>query len=85
MKVTLTLLAALTGALLASDKWFPVSDKIQFTGVWGTWGKEQVCPGTYANKFSVQTERAINGDDTALNSVCIYCTNCRTYCSIKGF
>ena len=69
MKVTLALLAALTGALLASDKWFPVSDKIQFTGKWRTWGKEQVCPGTYANKFSVQTERAISGDDTDLNSM----------------
>ena len=84
MKLTLALLAALAGALLASDKWFPVSHKIQFTGVWGKWGKEQVCPGIYANRFLVQTEPAIRGDDTALNSVCIYCKDSHIYCSKKG-
>ena len=87
MKATLILFTALAGTLLASDKWFPTSSKIEFIGKWGGWGPKEVCHQTYADKFRVQTEGPVSGDDTALNSVCIICkgANGRELCSRKGY
>ena len=87
MKATLILFTALAGTLLASDKWFPTSSKMEFLGIWGSWGPVEICHDTYADKFRVQTEGPVSGDDTALNSVCIICKGKgdRELCSKKGY
>ena len=47
----------------------------------------ETCPGgTYAKYVATQNEEwQEDGDDTALNSICLICTNDKWLCSSKGF
>jgi hypothetical protein len=43
-------------------------------GPWGEWQEPRFCnPGTYARGFALGVEPPIDGDDTALNDVALYC------------
>jgi hypothetical protein len=46
-------------------------------GIWGTWAITKYCPeGSWASGFGQRVEKPQGGgDDTALNSVVLYCTN----------
>ena len=84
MKLLIVLVAL--GVIFADDKWFPIKSKMTWDGLWGNWGVEEVCYQTYATRFRVRVEsKQGDGDDTALNTVCLICKNGRELCSNLGF
>lgn len=41
---------------------------------WGDWGPTEYCPSnSYATGFAIRVEYPIDGDDTALNAIQLYC------------
>ena len=79
------IVVSLLGYISASDKWFPVSQKMVWEGIWGSWGNEDMCHQTYATAFKVRVETKFSGDNSALNSVCLICKDGREICSKLGF
>lgn len=55
-------------------------------GPWGAWGKKHFCKtGEYATGFKLRNEAPIDGDDTAANSVKLYCNRYKALPVEQGF
>ncbi|XP_067279955.1 vitelline membrane outer layer protein 1-like [Pseudorasbora parva] len=45
-------------------------------GIWGDWRSRSMCPsGKYAVGFNLRVEKPVDGDDTALNGIRLYCAD----------
>jgi len=68
----------------------PSVSTISYDGLWGEWGNTEYCGGRANNGFAVGFKTRVesqqgDGDDTALNSICLMCSGGKTICSKTGF
>ena len=65
----------------------PSNSYVRFDGLWGKWGEEELCPSNgYVVSFKQRVEeyQGANGNDSALNSICLICNTGKEVCK-KGF
>jgi hypothetical protein len=69
-----------------SARYIKSSRTIRYLGHWGTWAKEfEQCNEGYVVSFSQKVEKwQGEGDDTALNGICLYCSDGKKICSKVG-
>ena len=62
----------------------PSNSYVRFNGLWGKWGDQELCPSNgYVVSFKQRVEdwQGDNGDDSALNSICLICNTGKEVCS----
>ena len=76
----------LASSITVKERYFETSKTLVYYGYWGSWGSWQTCrDGGYAVSFAQRVERAQGGDDdTALNGICLQCSNGGEVCSSYG-
>jgi len=69
------------------DRSYRTTKTLRYEGLWGGWGNMEYCPlKGHAISFSQKVEQPQGGgtDDTALNSICLQCSNGGQVCSRQG-
>ena len=63
----------------------PSNSRLRYDGLWGDWGKQELCPiNGYVVSYKLNVQQwQHDGDDTALNSICLICNTGDEICS-KG-
>lgn len=60
--------------------WYNQEEKTIYGGVWGSWKGMKMCPyGKYIGAAQVRFEDPIDGDDTALNGLQVWCVDKNWY------
>ncbi|KAL5252678.1 hypothetical protein ACHWQZ_G015450 [Mnemiopsis leidyi] len=74
-----------TSSTAIKDKYFNSQQSIRYVGFWGNWGSWEDCDGSYAVSFSQKVEaNQGSGDDSAVNGVCLQCSDGKNVCSTVG-
>ena len=70
--------------LLSTCGYFkPSNSRLRYEGLWGHWGKQELCPKNgYAVAYKQNVQQWQNdGNNTALNSICLICNTGGEICS----
>ena len=75
-----------SSSIAVKDRFFTTSKTLVYWGYWGSWGSWQYCRnGGYAVSFDQKVESPLgDGDDTALNGICLQCSTGGEVCSSYG-